>query len=111
MEQIEENRFKAWFCRKFQTFGKSNEEIQMGKITVKELQEAEKSVLVYIQHETFREEIKLLNSQKPVKESSPFYRLDPVIFNGLLRIDGRLKNIPYGNDELRHPVIFQRIIM
>ena len=35
-------RFKALFCRKFQTSSESNEEIQMGRITVKELQEAEK---------------------------------------------------------------------
>ena len=101
-------RFKAWFCRKFQTSDKSNEEIQMGRITVKELQEAEKSVLVCIQHETFPEEIKLLNSQKPVKKSSPLYRLDTVIISGLLCIGGRLKNKPYGNDESRHPVILPK---
>ena len=101
-------KFKAWFCRKFQTSGKSNEEIQTGRITVKELQEAETSVLVCIQHETFPEEIKLLNSQKPVKKSSPLYRLDPVIISGLLCIAGRLKNKPCSDDELRHPVILPK---
>ena len=75
---------------------------------MKELKKAENSALVYIQRETFPEEIKLLNSQKPVKKSSPLYRLDPVIINGLLCIN-HVSDIRYFH-QIRYSLLERKIL-
>ena len=90
-----------------------------GKITnhlsVEELQEAEKVIIKYVQQKAFPEEVKLLSnvpkeeerSDHHVKRSSPIYRLDPTMTDGVLRVGGRLSKAAMP-EESKHPAILPK---
>ena len=89
-----------------------------GKITnhlsVEELQEAEKAIIKYVQQKAFPEEVKLLSnvpkeerSDHHVKRSSPIYRLDPRMTDGVLRVGGRLSKAAMP-EESKHPAILPK---
>ena len=89
-----------------------------GKITnhlsVEELQEAEKVIIKYVQQKAFPEEVKLLSnvpkeerSDHHVKRSSPIYRLDPRMTDGVLRVGGRLSKAAMP-EESKHPAILPK---
>ena len=84
------------------------------RLTVEELQMAENAVIKYVQQKSFTEEIKLLNASKEdkhndrhVKRTSPLYRLDPRITDGILRVGGRLNKATMP-EERKHPAILPK---
>lgn len=91
-------------------------------LTVKELEDAELAIIRLTQFLSLEQELGTLeqarsgqlkdqsrfnNNQVAVGKTSPIYRLDPFVDNGLLRVGGRLHNakIP---EESKHPIIFPR---
>ena len=90
--------------------------------TVKDLEDAELAIIRFTQFLSFESELGTLeqvrssqlkdqprptNSKVAVGKTSPIYRLDPFVDNGLLRVGGRLHNadIP---EESKHPIILPR---
>ena len=73
-------------------------------LTVQELQQAEHSILKYVQRESFREEIHALEKRCRVKKTSSLFRVDPVLDDGLLRVGGRLSRAVMP-EEAKHPAI------
>ena len=66
-----------------------------GELTVQELNEAKRELVVYIQREAFPDESESLKALQ---------RLNPTEMDGILRVKGRLENAPIGF-ETRHPTI------
>ena len=90
--------------------------------TVKELEDAELAIIRFTQFLSFKHELGALeqarsgqlkdqsrsnNSKVAVGKTSPIYRLDPFLDNGLLRVGGRLHNaeIP---EKCKHSIILPR---
>ena len=62
------------------------------QLSVQEIQDAERCILLWEQEASFPQELKDLRAGNEVRVSSSLARLDPVIQDGLLRAQGRLKN-------------------
>ena len=95
----------------------ANEKIQetkqnfMKKLTVEELNEAEREVLQRVQAVEFADELKTVSLQSQQKskkvlkaKESALNTLNPNLKEGLLKVGGRLTNASV-DDEARHPVI------
>ena len=92
-------------------------------IAVKEIEEAEASILRFIHNQKFSNEIQVLLQDRKASEgvdqdsavrkkakmrrASHIYRLDPFIADGILRVSGRLSNADISEDS-KHPVILPR---
>ena len=91
-------------------------------ISVEEMKTAEVQILKHVQKQSFVEELRLAQNEKKercdptvekrmktrvIKKSSPIYKLDPVIVNGLLCVGGRLSLAPI-QEESKHPVILMK---
>ena len=59
-------------------------------ITSTEIQEAEHDILIRVQESCFLDEIVRLESGRPVKKDSCIASLNPILDDGLLRLNGRL---------------------
>lgn len=74
------------------------------KLSVKDLLEAEESLVSYVQRNSFQDEMTSLGMGRPVKRSSKIYKLDPFLQNGIVRVGGRLSRLAMA-EETRHPAI------
>ena len=74
-------------------------------LTVKDLADAERAVVMYSQNQAFYNELSTLQLTPPrVSNSSKLCRLDPVLDEGLLRVGGRLHRSAMPEDA-KHPCI------
>ena len=101
-------RYKKFLIRKAQKEDTGGDLMKKGQITVEEMRRAECCIVSCVQGECFVEELSMLKSGQAVKKSSPLYRLDPVISDGLLCVGGRLKHAPEGYDLPKHPPILPK---
>ncbi|KAK0131909.1 hypothetical protein N1851_033296 [Merluccius polli] len=77
-------------------------------LTVKDLEEAETSVITYTQRKAFPAEITTLEMTPPrVHKSSRICKLDPVLDEGILRVGGRLHKSAMP-EETKHPCILPK---
>lgn len=79
-----------------------------GSVTVEDLKKAEKEIIRFCQNQRFQDEISSLKRGNPnLKRSSPLYKLDPVLQDGLLTVGGRLSksSLPA---ETMHPTIIPK---
>lgn len=62
-----------------------------GQSLTQDMTRAELTVIQYVQHQRFKDEITSLQSVvKTISKDSPLYRLDPVMEGEILRVGGRL---------------------
>ena len=74
-------------------------------LSVTELQNAENSLIRYIQHKHFPE--CFLNKQCKLKSlPRSFQKLRPIVVDGVLRVGGRSKQAPFDLN-IKHPIILQ----
>ena len=79
-------------------------------INVEELRNAESVILKHIQVKCFENECESLRESKDakvLKKSSKIYKLDPVLNDGLVCVEGRLDRAPIGQ-QAKHPVILPK---
>lgn len=77
-------------------------------LTPQDVTRAELSIIRYVQHQRFKDEITSLQSgMKSISKDSPLYRLDPVMDGEILRVGGRLSkaSLPV---ESKRPVILAK---
>ena len=78
------------------------------ELTVEDLQKAETEIIRFSQNQRFQEEISTLEKgTHGLKRSSPIYKLDPMLQDGILRVGGRL-NKSAMPAESRHPAIIPK---
>ncbi|KAK2565490.1 hypothetical protein P5673_010560 [Acropora cervicornis] len=79
-------------------------------ISVEEMKRAEKAILKNVQQTAFPAEVHQLigpGDSKHVRRSSPLFKLDPVLRNGLLRVGGRLSCASISLDA-KHQIILPK---
>ncbi|KAJ8035403.1 hypothetical protein HOLleu_22626 [Holothuria leucospilota] len=80
----------------------------IGGLDVKDIREAERGVVKYVQSQCFQPIIDYLKSQsKGVYKRCKFKtirKLNPILIDGVLRVGGRLENAPLA-DDVKHPII------
>lgn len=79
-------------------------------VTVDERKRAAKVIINLIQQQTFPKELNILKGdlkEATLPRSSPLFRLDPILNEGLLRVGGRLKCSTL-SQELKHPIILPK---
>ena len=81
-------------------------EIHTGPISVEELEMAEIALVKYVQATHYSDWINHLQgkSNKRLIKSSPLWKLNPILVEGLMRVGGRLGNASFSFDT-KHPVI------
>ncbi|XP_060567693.1 uncharacterized protein LOC132726393 [Ruditapes philippinarum] len=82
-------RYKT-FCR--QRYLKHKLKMVDGNLTLEEIQTAEHNIMLYVQNTAFSSEINNLQNSKPVKKDSSIASLNPVIYDDLIRVQGRLQS-------------------
>ncbi|KAM7393992.1 hypothetical protein PAMP_020821 [Pampus punctatissimus] len=77
-------------------------------LTAKDLADAEKSMIIFVQRQAFAPEVASLQMTPPrVHKSSRLCRLDPVLDEGVLRVGGRLHKSAMP-EETKHPCILPK---
>ncbi len=98
-------RFKTWMKSKRRGF--EDHSVNTGHLTVEEMHQAEKCILLHVQRERYGDEMDKLKSGDVVGKSSPLRRLDPVLIGELICVGGRLKHAAL-SEEAKHPVILPK---
>ncbi|XP_061897713.1 uncharacterized protein LOC133646409 [Entelurus aequoreus] len=73
-------------------------------VTVEERVKAAEKVIKIVQQQAFPQEIKMLQGEEGLPNSSSLFSLDPIWSEGLLRVGGRLKQSSLCH-KVKHPVI------
>nr|XP_021329205.1 uncharacterized protein LOC110439111 [Danio rerio] len=76
-------------------------------LTLDDLDTAELEIIQFSQRQHFGEEIKVLQEGKQLTRSSALSKLDPVIYDGTLRVGGRL-NKSAMPEKAKHPAILSK---
>ena len=96
-------RYKKWLVMKAKDKEECLEELKKNRqISVEEVQNPEFFIISCIQEECFEDELSMMRSGQSVKRSSPLCKLDPVIYDGVIHVGGRLSNAPDGYDIDNH---------
>ncbi|KAJ8049157.1 hypothetical protein HOLleu_01772 [Holothuria leucospilota] len=100
-------RFKKYLHNKYK--GKGSDGCERGPLTLLEIQEAERAILRLVQGTTFPEVVRQLQGSENVKGwknpgLSQFRKLRPILFDGIIRVGGRLRRAPI-SDEVKHPTV------
>ena len=94
---------------------------QVEPISAVEIEKAGKGVFKFVQLQSFREEVSQLDERRngsedsrhrkeksfTIMKSSPFYKLDPVMIDGLMCVGGRLRRAPIP-DQAKNQVILPK---
>lgn len=59
-------------------------------LTVEDMENAERAILVFEQHQHFKQDIALLERGKPCMKDSSILKMDPMLDQGILRVGGRI---------------------
>ena len=107
-------RYKAWLLNKVRSkFGQPIAQVPSGKVTLAEMKNAEREILMSLQRKFFPKELKQLSEcgqadrTKSVNKSSSSSRLDPILKDGLLLLGGRLRHTRI-QTEARNPIILPK---
>lgn len=97
-------RTVAWM-RRFADRARAKSDAHTGELSAVELQRAEISCLVAVQHACFAEEMRLINDGLALPRGSRLFKLCPQIGpDGLLRVGGRLNNMD-ADENFTNPAI------
>ena len=82
-------RYKSWLLSKARQKEDTTHALVLHP---EELKGAERAIVTYVQARTYATEIKTSTREERIREASPIYSLDPVMRNGLLVCNGRLRH-------------------
>ena len=78
------------------------------ELTVDHLRAAESAPIMYEQRQCFCDVVQRMPNKVPVSKQSSVMKLDPIVIDGIKRIDGRLDRASVGF-EARHPIILVHV--
>ncbi|XP_067023488.1 uncharacterized protein [Acropora muricata] len=106
--------YKAWLLNKVRSkFGQAIAQVPSGKVTLTEMKNVEREILMSLQRKFFPKELKQMSKcgqsdrTKSVNKSCLISRLDPILKNGLLLVGGRLRHTTI-QAEVRNPIILPK---
>ena len=101
-------RVTAWVCRFTGNCRKSAEQRERGELKPLELQNAEEFIIREVQSKVYSAEIEPLRRNKEILRGSTLARFNPVLVNGILRSNTRLRHaddLPY---DVKCPIILPK---
>ena len=100
-------RVTAWCLRFIRNIKRPSERIT-GFLTVDELKESTNAIVKLVQKHEFREELKVLKSNKSLNSTNKLLPLHPFIDqNGIIRVGGRLRNANLSENQ-KHQIILPK---
>ena len=103
-------RYQAWLLNKVRSkFDQPIAQVPSGKVTLTEMKNAEREILMSLPRNFFPKELKQLSKcgqadrTKSVNKSSSISRLHPILKDGLLLVGGRLRHTRI-QTEARNPI-------
>ena len=75
-----------------------------GKISLAEILAASKAIVKTVQRQYFQEELKALESNKPIRKDSKLSTLCLVLIDGAICVGGRLRHTPVASQAI-HPLV------
>ena len=76
-------------------------------LTVQEIDQAGKRVIAFVQRGAFSHEMQTLAKHQSIPTSSKLYTFNPFLYEGIIRVGGRLRNSALEFD-IKHPVLLPR---
>ena len=101
-------RVRSWVSRFIDNYRKSIEQRDTGELTRDELKRTEEKIISEAQNDAFSEEIKALANEKELPRKSSILPFTPMVIDGPLRSNTRLR---YSNDlpdETKYPIILPK---
>ena len=98
----------AWLCQFTDNCRKPAEQKEKGELKPLELQNAEEFIIQWVQSKVYAAEIEPLRRNKEILTGSTLAQFNPVLVNGILRFNTRLRhvgNLPYG---VKCPIILPK---
>ena len=96
-------RVKACLCERLRC---SNALLSLTSIAVPELKDAEINIIRYVQQLCFADSYRALvgGRHQSILKSSPLYKLNPIVVDGVMRVGGRLDRA-YLDFDVKHPIV------
>ena len=101
-------RVRSWVSRFIDNCRKSIEQRATGEVTRDELKRTEEKVISEAQNDAFSEDIKALASGKELPRKSYILPFTPMVIDGLLRSNTRLRYCNDLPDETKYPIILPK---
>ena len=101
-------RVHSWVNRFFGNCRKSVEQRAVGELTPDELKKAEERIIKDAQYDAFNEEIKALVGGKELPKKSSILTFTPMVTDGILRSNTRLRDSDDLPEETKYPIILPK---
>ena len=101
-------RIRSWVHRFIENSRKLKEERQYGELSAVELQQTEKRIIREAQDEAFPDEINALMAKRQLPKKSSILPLTPMLKNGILRSNSRLRYSDDLPEETKFPILLPK---
>ena len=101
-------RVRSWVYRFIDNCRNPVEQRATGELTHDELKRTEEQIISEAQHDAFTEEIKALVCGKGLPKKSSILTYTPMVTDGILRSNTRLRYSNYLPDETKYPIILPK---
>ncbi len=101
-------RVRGWVQRFTKNCRKSKEDRISGQLTPEELKQVEEEIIKEAQIEAYRQEFDALTNRKPLPKQSSILNLTPILKNGLMRSNTRLRYSEELTDNVKYPIILPK---
>ena len=102
-------RVVGWINRFVNNARKRQEDREVGhELTCMELKAAEEQLIKSAQRECFPEEIEALTKRSPLPRKSSILSLTPILVNGILRANTRLRYAEDLSEDIKYPIILPK---
>ena len=100
-------RVRGWVHRFIKNCQKSKDRV-FGQLTSKELKQVEEDIIKEAQIDAYRNEFEALTNGKPLPKQSSILNLTPILKDGLMRCNTRLRYSVELTDNVKYPIILPK---
>ena len=101
-------RVRGWVHRFIKNCQKSKDDRVFGQLTSKELKQVEEDIIKEAQIDAYRNEFEALTNGKPLPKQSSILNLTPILKDGLMRCNTRLRYSVELTDNVKYPIILPK---
>ena len=101
-------RVRSWVHRFINNCRRSREERTHGELTADEVRSTEEKIIQKAQYESYPDEIEALKKNRNLPKKSSILTLTPILMDGLLRSNTRLRYAEHLPNRVKYPVILPK---
>ena len=101
-------RIRSWVHRFINNCRRSREERTHGELTADEVRSTEEKIIQKAQYESYPDEIEALKQNRNLPKKSSILTLTPILMDGLLRSNTRLRYAEHLPNRVKYPVILPK---